>query len=214
MAMGLAIVVGLLPELVEMEELEAVDWFRECFQAVNRVLLAAHLPPHAEPEEISVPASRCSIGSYPYSFLHYLRRIYAHFEADPEWRPTPDMPHDPAQDPVLSRSNSTSKSHLIRHSDSEGFYLPIDFKDVLFSNDKKVLGGKLGSSYRLMEELVAVAPLIGVTLNNGQLSDEEAARVDALGGADGFLSTENIVWLSLYEAARLSIEHKAAICFT
>jgi hypothetical protein len=71
----------------------------------------------------------------------------------------------------------------------------------------------LGSSCRLLEELVFVAPALGIHLDNGKLSDEEAERIDALIEEDGGLYREYVSWLLLYESARLSIAHKTAIVF-
>ena len=71
----------------------------------------------------------------------------------------------------------------------------------------------LGSSQRLLEELVFVAPALGIRLDDGRLSDEEAERIDALIDEDDGLYREYVSWLLLYESARLSIEHRTAIVF-
>jgi hypothetical protein len=65
-----------------------------------------------------------------------------------------------------------------------------------------------------MRELIAVAPSLGISLSAGRLSDEEAARIDKIVEAEGPFWIEHLVWISLFEAARLSIEHKTAICFS
>jgi hypothetical protein len=123
---------------------------------------------------------------------------------------------DPTADATLDAANDTFESHLLCHSDAEGFYLPMDFSDVLFSGDEEpeLPGGMLGSSYRLFEELVLVAPALGIDLRDGTLSDEEARRVDGLACSDHALNRECASWLSLYEAARLSIQHQTAIVFS
>ncbi len=68
-------------------------------------------------------------------------------------------------------------------------------------------------SVMLQNELVAVAPALGIRLENGQLSDQEADKLNREIEAQSPLWIEEVVWFSLFEAARLSIEHKAAICF-
>jgi hypothetical protein len=208
--MGLAVEVGIFADVLENDP-DAADQFRESFERVNAALADAGLPQHHEPETPPMMRSRCSCGSYPYTFLHHLRCVYAHFEGDPNWRPRAGERMDP-DDPILERSYARTRSHLIQHSDCEGYYVPFDFDDIV--RDERVPGGMLGSSYRLRDELVAVAPVLGIRLQDGELSDEEAARVDAVGESDSAMSKENLVWLSLFEAARLSIEHRAAICFT
>src|SRR6202008_5022884 len=125
--------------------------------------------------------TRASLMSMPYSFIHYLRRAYAHRAADPAWMAAPlDEDEDPTDDPVLEEETEMLSSHLLCHSDAEGFYVPVDFDDVLFeeAEDGELPGGMLGSSYRLLDELVVVAPALGIRLDDGQLSDAEARRID------------------------------------
>lgn len=213
--MGLAIGVGALADLLENDE-EGAEWLREGLAAANRCLEAAGLPAHEEPAEIELPETRASLTSMPYSFIHYLRRAYAHRVADPGWMAGPlDEDEDPTDDPVLEEETEMLSSHLLCHSDAEGFYVPVDFDDVLFdeSEDGELPGGMLGSSYRLLEELVLVAPALGIRLDDGQLSDAEARRIDDITSEDRGLFRELSSWLALYEAARISIAAKTAIVF-
>jgi hypothetical protein len=212
--MGLAVAVGLLSDLHENDP-EGAEWLTGAIQAANALLTAQKLPAHVEPTVPFLEASRCSLDSYPYSFLHYLRRIYAHVARDPKWQPQPVKDgQDPAEDPIVEAETMRMQSHLLCHSDAEGFYFPIDFKDVIFDEDGTLPGGMLGSSHRLMHELITVAPCLGIRLQNGELSDSEAARLNEESEAEGPFWIEKCVWLSLFEAARLSVKHKAAICFT
>ena len=71
--MGLAITVGQLVELKELDE-EGADWFRQQLREINRVLRANGLPEHTEPEELPRLEDRSAVGSFGYSWLHYLRR--------------------------------------------------------------------------------------------------------------------------------------------
>jgi hypothetical protein len=43
----------------------------------------------------------------------------------------------------------------------------------------RIAGGMLGSSFMLLKELQAVAPALGIRLVNGQLSDEEAEKINS-----------------------------------
>lgn len=215
--MGLAISIGVLVDLLEHDP-EGAGWLQEELAVVNKVLAAAGLPPHAEPRELPPLHSRAAIGGFPYSFIHYLRRAYAHRANSPGWMATPvEDDVDPSEDPVVEDVLYSSESHLVCHSDAEGFYVPVDFDEVLYSepdDDKQLAGGMLGSSYRLRDELVLVAPALGITLTDGELSDEEVARIGRLIDADEGLHREYVSWLRLYESARLSIAHKTAIVFT
>lgn len=121
---------------------------------------------------------------------------------------------DPSEDPAVDDALSDMESHLICHSDAEGLYVPVDFDEVLYAEpDQKLPGGILGSSYRLLDELVLVAPALGIELADGELSDQEAERIGRLIDADQGLHREYVSWLRLYESARLSIAHKTAIVF-
>lgn len=211
--MGLAVEVGMLSDLIQNDP-DGADWLRDSFSSVNAVLAEHNLPPHREPESLPSLDSRASILSYPYSFLHHLRRVVAHAADKPGWvaKPFPDG-DDPSADPVVERHSAYLESHLLCHSDCEGFYLPIEFKEPIGDDQDRIPGGILGSTFMLREELVAVAPALGIRLENGQLRDHEADRLNREIEAESALWIEKAVWLSLFEAARLSIDHKTAVCF-
>jgi hypothetical protein len=220
--MGLSISIGVLADSID--DPEDVDWFREEIAQVNQVLSEQGLPQHQEPETLPpMPEDRSIWGraSLSYAWIHHLRRIYARIIDDPNWIPIP-TPRDEsaADDEVVEDLTYMFDSHLLCHSDSEGFYLPIEFDEIIIDDKKqdRIPGGLLGSSYRLMEELILIAPKLGIQLDNGHLSDAEVVKIDIEiendREAEEGLWIEKIVWLSLFEAARLSIEHKTAICFS
>ena len=214
--MGLTVGIGVLAYLLENDQ-EGASSLEEGFAAANLLLEAEGLPIHSEPRTFKTPVSRASIRSFPYSFIHYLRRAYAHRSANQSWMAHPiDHNVDPAADPLVDDELAMLCSHLICHSDAEGFYLPIDFSDVLFADpeDSSLPGGMLGSSYRLLEELEVVAPALGIRLNDGRLPHDEAERIDELACSGEGIYRELCSWLALYEAARLSIELKTAIVFS
>jgi hypothetical protein len=212
--MGLAVNVGVLVELAELDQ-EGLEAYRGYFSAVSDLLAEHGLPPHQEPEKLPPVQGRCGILGYPYSFLHHLRRVYAHLTADPDWVAEPAESDERAsEDPLVEEVTMDMTSHLLCHSDAEGFYLPIDFREVLFDEQERVPGGMVGSSYRLREELVSIAPALGISLSGDELSDAQAQAINDDAEAQKGLWIERLVWLSLFEAARLSIAHKTAICFS
>lgn len=212
--MGLAVQVGMLVDLLNIDPAGA-EWLREEFEVANRVLRAHNLPRHFEPESLPPLKNRCSLIGYPYSCLHHLRRVYAHRMLDSSWIAAPLPRHiKAAEDKCLLKAYSHLQSHLLNHSDADGMYLPIDFKDVLIDRQDGLNGRMLGSSYRLYEELVFVAPALNIRIHEGRLSDDQAQEIDKLRDLGEGLATEKTVWLSLFEAARLSIEYKTAIVFT
>lgn len=211
--MGLAVEVGMLADLVQNDP-EGADWLRESFDSVNAVLADNKLPPHREPENLPPLDNRASTLGYPYSFLHHLRRIAAHAAEKPGWvaKPFPESA-DPTDDALVDKHSDNMESHLLCHSDCEGFYLPIQFKEVIIDDHDRIPGGMLGSSFMLQRELIALAPALGIGLKNGQLSDQEAEKINRDVEVETPLWIEKAVWLSLFEAARLSIQYKTAICF-
>ncbi len=234
--MGLSVTIGSLADAVKHDQ-EAAEMLREAFAAVNEVLRENNLPVHTEPQQLPKILSR-SDTNLGYSYLHHLRRFYAHAVHDPS-RELQDT--NPLEDPVLIEETNKMSSHLLCHSDAEGFYLPIDFKDVIADNGSRIPGGFLGSSCRLMEELVFLAPTLGVELQGASLTDTEANKIlDRFYAAtntaetgwrhrimrtkqqsilethlieDPILVNVKMAWLTLFESARLSIEYRSAICF-
>lgn len=211
--MGLSVKVGLLSSLLKGNDRDAESLQYELGQ-VNKELKARGLPQHDEPINLSGIESRSSCVGYPYSFWRILQRFVARLADDPEWVPTPlKDDEDPTYDQAVIDQSLELKSHLLCHSPSEGYYLPIDFGEVIFSETPDISGGMLGSSYALMRELVAIAPQLEISLIDGKLSDEQAQILNEIDCEADSFAIEKIVWLSLFEAARLSIEHKTAICF-
>jgi hypothetical protein len=207
--MGLAVTVGILADLNENDP-ESVDYIRDDFTAINNALAKAKLPSHIEPESLPPLDDRTPVLGFPYSCLHQLRRVYAHHVASGTLAPPVD-PDTEAEDPIIERV-SGPRHHLLWHSDCEGYYIPIDFPEVIEGED--LPGGGFGSSQRLLAELQQIAELLGIRLEAGQLPDSEAERISALidEGSNAY-ETEIMVWIALYEAARLSIEHRTAIQF-
>ena len=212
--MGLAVEIGMLANLLDNDE-EGAEWLRESLANVNAVLAELGLPTHSEPESLPPFDDRSIIGSFPYSFLHHLRRAYANWKQNPERIATPcPEDQDPASDPAIDEESCMLDSHLLCHSDCEGFYFPIDFTDVIVDgkDQNRIEGGLLGSSYRLHEELMAMAPCLGISNAEG-LSDTVVDEIRAAVETESELWIEKGVWLTLYEACRLSKQHGTAICY-
>jgi hypothetical protein len=213
--MGLAIGVGMVAELGRRDP-AAADRMRQDLEAINERLKSAGLPTHQEPSDFDEPLkSRASISSFPYSWLHYLRRFAAHVMRAPRWVPYPIEPgEDPADDPVLRQMYRGLSSHLLCHSDSEGYYLPVDFHALILDPEQKLRGSVVGSSYRLREELLGLTEPLEIPVGGGgDLSDEAARSLAAQRPSGAPFAVERLVWLALFEAARLSIEHRTAIVF-
>jgi hypothetical protein len=211
--MGLAVAVGVLA--ADDADPEGVEWLRAHFRQINRVLAAHSLPLHEEPECLPDFPFRGQLLSFPYSWLHYLRRAIAFARQAPDQFCPVAEDADPSADERLDREYSVFlDSHLICHSDTEGFYVPIDFPEPLYEDQEGELpGGILGSSQRALQEVCQAAPLLGIPLEDGKLSDEAARSIAKEEYRPNCYWIERQVWLTMFEALRHSLEFKCAVEF-
>lgn len=210
--MGLAVNVALLDDLRRSDE-EGFEHLTAVFDRLSAYLAKEGHPGYREPSELAVQLP-AHTGSFSYSFLHYLRRAYAHAHAGAESVPPCPDDEDPAADELVDEELTMHmNSHLVCHSDCEGFYVPIDFEDVLYSPDELGIPGcMVGSSVALLRELRLVAGPIGIELT---LSSPTARTLADLAAADQThpLWRERMVWLALWVNASASVEHRTAIVF-
>jgi hypothetical protein len=213
--MGLGITVGQLAWCIANDYHEEAELAREDIAEINRVLAAHGLPPHVEPETLPAFQDRSAVwAGFPYSWLHYLRRAVAFARQAPKkFRPVAKG-EDPAADPLVDRELSVlMDSHLICHSDGDGFYVPIDFPEPLYDARETGSIGALESSQQALKELLQVAPLLKIALKKGVLSDREAERIATEGEKDHPLWIERHAWLRLFERFRASVAHNAVVTF-
>lgn len=212
--MGLTMEVGLLADFNEHDP-EAADWVREDLKAINKLLAHRGLGPHNEPEVLPEPQWRVDTDGCPYESIHYLRRFYSRCKSNPGWRPVPlKDEEDPLEDEFYNKEVEKLESHLVCHSDAEGYYLPIDFAPLLMGEEEgEVTGDIVGSSYQLMRELVSIAPKLGIELINGELTDDAAEKLNEQIENEDQFQNEKLAWFNFFESARLSIEHKSVIAF-
>jgi hypothetical protein len=210
--MGVAICVGSLAA-DQGEDPEYTDSLRQDFEQINRVLRASQLPEHSEPEDLPDFPYRGQLLGFPYSWLHYLRRAVAFARQAPaEFCPLAEDAN-PADDPRVDDELSCYfDSHFICHSDSQGFYVPIDFPEPLY--DDELSGGILGSSQRALAEVMQAAPLLGIPLENGVLSDDAARAIVTEVDESHPYGIARKVWLTMFEAFRHSVEYNTAVIYS
>lgn len=77
-------------------------------------------------------------------------------------------------------------------------------------------GGTVGSSYSLLDELIDMAPYLGIHLReDGSMPASEASRLFEISQkSEGDFGQEMTAWLSLHEAAELSITYGTAVVLT
>ena len=207
--MGLAVEVGALADLISHDP-GGAEWLREQLAAANRVLEREGFATHAEPEKLA-PIPMPGMGGFPYSFLHYLRRAYALMRLGRQVSPVSGDDLTSADEQIIEEVTMQMDSHLLCHSDVEGLYVPVEFMDPII--DDQLAGATLGSSQKLRKELVEVASSIDINLEEDQLGPEQLAQLDDEANEGHRFETERVVWLTLFEAAAASIEHKTAILF-
>jgi hypothetical protein len=227
---GLTIVVGLGTVLREEGEEEAVEQLEEDFGVVNDLLESFGLPPHQEPYELEAHQI-VSIDMYGYSALHHLRRVAAHLALGEELPPPGDA--EAAQDPALQdyyqlfdenmlegKAGAMRFQHLIIHSDAEGFYLPVEFDEVIVADPSlEVPGDVVGSSPRLLEECLELARALELPDDLDPESEEVWQAADGQGAGEGGpkwhrYGVESHTCLALIRACRASVETGAAVVFS
>ncbi|HRE91425.1 MAG TPA: hypothetical protein PK095_20070 [Myxococcota bacterium] len=190
-------------------EPEGLRWFEAQLAAASTVLGELGLPTHVEGELAPGARSRAMLDSFPYSFLHFLRHAYA-WARQRAGEPLPELERlGRAEQARIEDEIGMLDSHLILHSDCDGLYVPVDFGAPI--HDPRLAGETLGSTQRLEAELTLIAPLLGVELVSGEVSDEAMAALDV--EDDDPLHREKLVFATLWEACRLSLAHRCAIVF-
>ena len=229
--MGLALEVGILADLRENDE-EGYEYFRSQLNALNKYLQQANISDHTEPEDCEVWSGEM----FGYSGLHYLRRFAAYLDSTGRL-PSPGG-DDSSKDPILeqyyqavddSKASFMSRllgkqknikrsfDHLILHSDAEGFYLPIEFPNVLFPDESlEIAGGMVGSSYRLLRECERIAAALEIPADLDETSDVLWEAADSQG--EGSLKwerygIESFSCVCLMRGCMKSIELGAALVF-
>ena len=201
--MGLAVSVDIISQVYDDDE--GVEYYRSQFRELSAEL-AENGVTWTEPDTRANDRGRALLLSFGYSTLHYLRRVHALLTRGAEVTPVP-----PGEDLDMELERDESymlASHLICHSDCDGYYVPVEFGDPLYLD-----AGSVGSSHALLRELRECAPHIGVELTaDGELTDEEAKRVNDM--ADGHpYQYELEAWILLFEAARVSVASGHAVVF-
>ena len=226
--MRLALCVG-VPSEIRDSDPEYIAYFEQQVEAINGVLESFGLPPHREPFDIEDERTfECEMVGY--SGLHYLRRVAAHLALGRDLPPPGD--DAAASDHVLSdyyrifdasfaRGQATGMpfQHLIVHGDAEGYYLPVEFDDVIIPDPSlEIAGGMLGSSHALLRECREIARLLelpeDLALEDEALLDAVENQGEAEGGAKWeSYGVEAYTCLALIKACQVSVETGAAVVF-
>ena len=224
--MGLALCVGVPSEIRESDP-EYVEYFEQQVEAINGVLESFGLPAHREPFDVEDERTfECEM--YGYSGLHYLRRVAAHLALG---RNLPEPGDDgAASDPVLSdyyrifdasfaRGEAAGMpfQHLIVHGDAEGYYLPVEFDDVIIPDASlEIAGGMLGSSHALLRECRELAQALELPLDLSVEDQRLWLAPDTQGEGETKweqYGVESFTCIMLIRACEASIDTGAAVVF-
>ncbi len=217
--MGLAITLGLRFESHKNGQEDTSE--NTQLAAINTFLASRSLSTFEENPDLD-NTTRHNCTSFPYNYIHYLRRAYALSVERPKRELTPagSKGLETAKDSVQDLTEQFA-SHLLCHADYAGYYVPVDFEDPLFAPQRYSINGAglLGSSYALLRELTYLAPYLDIKLDEeGTLSDQEVQRTiqrtepGAEGPSDPF-ERELVAWLALFESCRVSIEQNVVVIF-
>ncbi len=189
---------------VTVQSHEAPTDHLDLLQTINIVLKEHDVqpldPPHARHADPFV-------AFIPRVSLHLLQRIfvldrYAQPVTPPGGTPTP-------RDYELIRDASYDlDSHLLCHSDREGLYVPVAFRDPIF--DDRLPGGILGSSMGLRDELEKIAAHIDLS---APVDEASTTRLVDEQPDDHPFARERRAWAVLHDATRASHAHRAPIVF-
>jgi len=204
--MGIDIRAGFLAEQVNFDP-EAAQWFRDRLKEINQVLVENGYPAHVEPEQLPKLARLACVGTAR-DWCWQLKRAYACFRRNKPIRRGKFSAAD--GDMLTDAVLDYMESHLLNHATDEGYYVPIDLPDGPLCDDRIPGRGMLGSTQGLLRELVALAPSLGLELDDGTLTSRalELLKSDL---NDHPLGGELLVWHQYYEEARHSLAHGSII---
>ncbi|MBO0831013.1 MAG: hypothetical protein J2P28_06950 [Actinobacteria bacterium] len=214
--MGLNMIVGGWPWVADGDE-EYAGHVRAQFAVIREALDRAGAGGWDEPalDERDV----LEFPMFGYWGLHNVRRVAIHLA---EYGTVPDPLEEvsrAADDPLVMQAYAQLQparqfAHLLEHSDCEGYYVPVDFEQVIV--DDRLEGLCLGSSVRLLAETRRIASALGLPED----LDPDSEAVDAAcqaktPAAEGWqrYAIESYGCLRLIRAAQHSIATGAAIAF-
>ncbi len=235
--MGLDIAVGLLSS-VKREDTEFEAIHRNVLAGLNQVLAAAKLETHHEPENPN-PEDCFEAQMWGYSGLHHARRLAAYLSLTGRL-PDPVGYDDATDDPLLKQlydqagrhldGNSPGLlsllrkppsaprfMHLVVHSDCEGFYLPRQMPVICDDENHESIGGYIGSSIALSEEVDELCIALGIPVDLDPEDDivwDHAENPPVAGPQWHRHGIETFILTRLRKACSLSIRSGAAIVFT
>lgn len=195
------------------------------FKTLNKCLSAAKLKPHNEPLFLSEDQP-FSCQMWGYSGIHHLRRLAAYsalgrtlYVPERKLQETADSVVEEYYEVAADGANADLPyKHLMQHGDSEGMYIPQDFRVVVVPSKRyfAAVGGSIGSAFQLLKECQALAEIIELPLHLDIESSEVWDAADEPGkGALKWqqFGIESFSCIRLARACERSIDSGAALVF-
>ncbi len=226
--MGLDLEVGILSDLRD-NDAEGYGYYKSLFEKLEQFLSESGHSGFREPEQCDV----WSCDMYGYSGLHYLRRVALSIDLRGKM-PTPGtdelirgteynfLCEEYRQKPSrLKRlwgfGTARTFSHLLYHSDCEGFYIPLDLASVLFPPDAlQIPGCMIGSVQQLQRECGKLSAMLEIPSDLDPESEEVLTAPDYQ-GQSGLrwrqYGVESFTCIRLLKACSESLRSGAAIVF-
>ncbi|RAG83669.1 hypothetical protein DN069_21175 [Streptacidiphilus pinicola] len=208
-----------LVPLVDLLVLSPDNPFAEDLAIYNASLNAAGLPQlPVFPYMPGLSGDVEPVAAFDYDSLHFLRRAYLLQLTGLDVTPVDELGGDYEQ--LLEMFEATAEqSHLVWHFDHAGAYVPLDFELPVVDDALLATGGPLGSVQRLLKELEAVAPHIGIDYQLPPVPVRPVAPTTLEGpaypppGHEGPYARERHAWIGLYAAATRALAQGSMIVF-
>lgn len=107
---------------------------------------------------------------------------------------------------ICGKGKSSAYPHLIIHADTDGYWVPVRFKQPLMLDRESYF--VVGSSIVLLEELDRLGQILGMSRDWGELAEGIGAYADG-----DPLGSVKYGWSVLHYAARMSVQHRLPIIF-
>jgi hypothetical protein len=220
--MSVLLHVGWLDEMRRCDQ-EGFRDAKKAFAAINKALRKEGAPTYEEPERIRGGGWGFKLN--PENGIAFLQRFAAYFYDDEvvEW-PVPGDPatmDNPLDDEEWEEACYMLEllpfQHLILHPPRYGYWVPVDFPDAIFPDEKFGIGNQLGSSVRLKAECEELAKILRLPLGLDPEADEVTEAMFNPGKSRTRwkkYGVESHNLLALYRACEQSIKLGAAIYLT
>lgn len=198
--MGMSITVGVAP-------VEPGSTVENDLAEINRELIETGLGEHREAERVPDDA-QWTAEDLPYTFLDRLQRVQAWVN---QGLGLPEPLEDGRQardDPAIATEYDALSSHLVLHN-PVGWFVPVDFDEPLII--ESVTGKIIGSSQRLLDELIESGDALGIERNGALISEQAIRSIQQEFSGNAPYAKEKLTWLALYDAARRSVAYGVAI---